>query len=599
MPPGHLPLEVYISDLAWKRIGIRQEELEIVAEKRDCLTSIGDQVPVETWTGCQWRPGLGASGDLDWVSVETWTGCQWRPGMGARGDLDWVPVETWQFGFLEETGGAPPNFVNSVLTFHDKQTWISQRHEPANRNGIATLLLQQQLVYGAWARTRGGNAVRGLLSQKTRPCADLCFQSRSSPARRSHSVTHCVDLCLLQPGLQAGRDRPFLRTEGNSPSNSPSDVSPLHFPFTGTEMPCEDFSPSASAPSSVHELRPADINVVAAVGDSLTTGTGIAANNILEVLREYRGLSWSIGGDDNLTTVTTLSNILKYYNGNLTGFSVGLGKEQTPQAFLNQAVGGAKSGDIPSQVRTLVARMKSDSRINFESDWKVITLLVGANDICDHCYNSLLYSAENYVQNVRESLDYLHKQVPRALVNLMEPLHMLHLRELHMDPSLKCPTFLAKIICPCVVLPKSNSKYLQMLEETSRMYQRSLHELVESGRYDTRSDFTVVIQPFLRDIILPRLPGGRPDRSFFSPDCFHLSQKSHTLLARSLWNNMLEPLGNKTSEQDFTAEINLKCPAKTSPYIRTFNNSDYRYTGPPPTPGPITVSTPRRRRGQE
>lgn len=32
---------------------------------------------------------------------------------------------------------------------------------------------------------------------------------------------------------------------------------------------------------------------------------------------------------------------------------------------------------------------------------------------------------------------------------------------------------------------------------------------------------------------------GRPDRSYFSPDCFHLSQKAHTLMARALWNNMV------------------------------------------------------------
>lgn len=32
---------------------------------------------------------------------------------------------------------------------------------------------------------------------------------------------------------------------------------------------------------------------------------------------------------------------------------------------------------------------------------------------------------------------------------------------------------------------------------------------------------------------------GRPDRSFFSADCFHLSQKAQTLMARSLWNNMV------------------------------------------------------------
>lgn len=54
-----------------------------------------------------------------------------------------------------------------------------------------------------------------------------------------------------------------------------------------------------------------------------------------------------------------------------------------------------------------------------------------------------------------------------------------------------------------------------ILKETARphartpflpVFKRLLHELVESSRYDTRSDFTVVIQPFFRDIVVPRLP---------------------------------------------------------------------------------------------
>ncbi|XP_068433215.1 phospholipase B1, membrane-associated-like [Clinocottus analis] len=385
-------------------------------------------------------------------------------------------------------------------------------------------------------------------------------------------------------------DRPFLRTEGNSPSHHHSVVSPLLQPFTGTAMPCEDLGPSPSTPTSVHELRPGDINVVAAVGDSLTAGNGIASspNNILDVLSQYRGLSWSIGGDENLTTVTTLPNILKHFNHNLTGYSVGMGKQQTPQAFLNQAVAGAKSWSIPTQVRALVARMKNDPRINFESDWKVITLFIGGNDVCDHCLNSLLYSEENFINNIRDSLDYLHKEVPRALVNLIETLHISPLREMHIDTSLKCPTWLVNILCPCVILPKPGSRALQMMEDINRQYQRVLHGLVESNRYDTRSDFTVVIQPLLRKIIVPKLPDGRADRSFFSADCFHLSQKAQTLMARALWNNMLEPLGNKTTSQDFSLDTDLKCPTKTSPYIRTFNNSNYIYAGPSPTPGPIT-----------
>ncbi|XP_068505439.1 phospholipase B1, membrane-associated-like [Syngnathus scovelli] len=384
-------------------------------------------------------------------------------------------------------------------------------------------------------------------------------------------------------------DRPFLRTEGNSPTND-SSTSPLISPDMGTVMACEDIGPSVSTPNSVHELRPGDIRVVAAVGDSLTAGNGIASSptNVLDVLTQYRGLSWSVGGDENLTTVTTLPNILKHFNANVTGFSVGQGKQSTPQAFLNQAVAGAKSKDVPSQVRALVARMKNDSSINFKSDWKVITLFVGGNDICDYCYNSLFFSVENYVKNVRESLDYLHKEVPRALVNLIEPLDIIPLRKMHVDASLKCPTWLVNFLCPCVTLPKPTSTSLEKLENLNRQYQVMLTELVESNRYDTRPDFTVVIQPFFREIIVPVLPDGRPDRSYFSADCFHLSQKAHTLMARSLWNNMLEPLGNKTSFQDFRKDIQLKCPSKTSPFIRTYRNSNYTYAAPPPTPAPNT-----------
>lgn len=39
-----------------------------------------------------------------------------------------------------------------------------------------------------------------------------------------------------------------------------------------------------------------------------------------------------------------------------------------------------------------------------------------------------------------------------------------------------------------------------------RRSKRVLREVVESGHYDNRSDFTVVAQPFFRDVVLPRLP---------------------------------------------------------------------------------------------
>uniref|UniRef100_A0A8C9R674 Phospholipase B1, membrane-associated-like n=1 Tax=Scleropages formosus TaxID=113540 RepID=A0A8C9R674_SCLFO len=343
-------------------------------------------------------------------------------------------------------------------------------------------------------------------------------------------------------------------------------------------------------PCSVHALRPADVKVVAALGDSLTAanGAGGSPNNILDVIVEYRGISWSIGGDDNLTSVTTLPNILREFNPSLTGYSVGTGKEHTPSAFLNQAVAGSNTDDMPQQARLVADMMKNDPRIDFHNDWKVITMFIGGNDLCDHCTDSVYYSAENLVSNIRQALDILHQEVPRALVNLVELMDIMPIYHLHQDNSLRCPTWLINLFCRCVVKPAEHSAELQTLKDLNQAYQRGMRDLVDSGRYDTHSNFTVVLQPFFHEVVPPRLEDGRLDRSYFASDCFHLSQKSHGLMARALWNNMLEPLGNKTSTYDFSSDIPFMCPSEDSPFLRTYQNSDYTYKEPDPTPPAIT-----------
>ncbi|XP_023133127.2 phospholipase B1, membrane-associated [Amphiprion ocellaris] len=383
------------------------------------------------------------------------------------------------------------------------------------------------------------------------------------------------------------QERPFLRTQINSPAEK--EVSAPTDPIMGTEIPCADRSPSPTIPTSVHELRPGDIKVVAAVGDSLTAANGVGAkvDNLLLVMNEYRGLSWSIGGDKNITTVTTLPNILREFNPSVTGFSTGVCGEDNPAAFLNQAVPGAKSGNMVQQVRVLVDKMKTDSRIDFHNDWKVITMFIGGNDICDYCTDSVFFSARNVAIRIQEALDILHKEVPRAIVNLVDMLNILPLRDLHSDKTLGCPTWFVSLICPCILKPKEGSFELQQASRFNRAYQLAMRQLIDSGIYDTHDNFTVVLQPFFREVFLPMAEDGRPDRSYFTPDCFHLSQKAHTLMARALWNNMLEPVGNKTFQQDFTAGVDLKCPSEANPFLRTSVNSNYTFPGPPPTPPPF------------
>ena len=42
------------------------------------------------------------------------------------------------------------------------------------------------------------------------------------------------------------------------------------------------------------------------------------------------------------------------------------------------------------------------------------------------------------------------------------------------------------------------------LENFISAYQSELRDLIDNGQYDDREDFTVVAQPFLRDVTTPR-----------------------------------------------------------------------------------------------
>jgi hypothetical protein len=47
---------------------------------------------------------------------------------------------------------------------------------------------------------------------------------------------------------------------------------------------------SKTVPTSVHKLRPGDIDIIGALGDSLTAGNGGLATNVLQITIESKGL---------------------------------------------------------------------------------------------------------------------------------------------------------------------------------------------------------------------------------------------------------------------------------------------------------------------
>ncbi|XP_023338111.1 phospholipase B1, membrane-associated [Eurytemora carolleeae] len=149
-------------------------------------------------------------------------------------------------------------------------------------------------------------------------------------------------------------------------------------------FPCEpEGNYSYNSVRTVHQVRPQDIGIIGALGDSLTAGTGAKAKNILEVLDENRGVSFTTGGEGDWKSSPTLANFIRVFNPNLKGASYGNTRavmipfEESAGGIkgLNLSKSGSQAKDLPEMARHLVHMVQ---RIpNWENEWKLFTILIG------------------------------------------------------------------------------------------------------------------------------------------------------------------------------------------------------------------------------
>lgn len=124
--------------------------------------------------------------------------------------------------------------------------------------------------------------------------------------------------------------------------------------------------------------------------------------------------------------------------------------------------------------------------------------------------------------------------------------------------------------CPCVFgfkYGKLRQRYFRIMEK----WQQTVEQVAELDEFN-RNEFSVVNQPFLRSVQFPTKSNGLHDFTYMSADCFHLSQRGYALASNALWNNMLEPIGNKSTnwKREFD---DFRCPTEAQPYIFTRMNS--------------------------
>ncbi|XP_065356423.1 phospholipase B1, membrane-associated-like [Calliphora vicina] len=339
------------------------------------------------------------------------------------------------------------------------------------------------------------------------------------------------------------------------------------------EFPCKlNNTRSREPPRTVHELRPGDIDVVGAIGDSLSAGNGIISEQILHIAMEFRGLAFSGGGVEDWRTVLTLPNILKVFNPQLYGFATGEVLTINRDSHLNIAEPMIMSRDLVYQAHIFIARLKKDPNVDFKNHWKLLTIFVGNNDICsDMCHHdNLVDFLRKHERNMKDAFTLLRDNVPRLVINLVPAPNMVtSLLEMKNIP-LSCHA-VHRVGCHCIFSELYSAKFLKRAYNYITRWQAIDQYVAELPEFQT-DDFIILYQPFTANVSMPTLANGDTDLRYFASDCFHFSQLGHAAMANALWNNMLQPKGRKQSvfSEPF---LQFECPTADKPFIVTGKNS--------------------------
>jgi len=300
--------------------------------------------------------------------------------------------------------------------------------------------------------------------------------------------------------------------------------------------------------TTIFDLRPNDIKVMMAFGDSITTGFGV-----LGVLNDTLGRSFSIGGDAG---AISLPNFFQYFNPSVTGYSTGAYAAQVcygtncpavlydPDVSANNA---AKSGAmvvdlLGTQINYLIRQVNQNPNMDVQQDWKVLTIMIGANDLCASCTFNLSYLDPNdYQNNLMGTLERIRTSLPRTFVNIVPGYNISQAYDLSLSTS-RCENISRPLFiqCDCLFDP-DNGAVREEIDAHIAMFNERAALVAAYYQRKAYVDFAVVVQPFATNTHLSELP----TRFISRLDCFHPSKPGQEAMAVALWNSMLTPAANK------------------------------------------------------
>jgi len=293
--------------------------------------------------------------------------------------------------------------------------------------------------------------------------------------------------------------------------------------------------------------------VVLALGDSMSAGFAMQGYPP-RILEEWRGYVWSIGGEDGANTIP---NWLQNYNPNLQGMALGNTWPLVQGAWLDGGVSKAKVADVPPQIDYLVNTMKTQYAgvIDFENDWKLLTLFIGSNNLCGSCTADNRTTPAYFEDHLRAVLKKIHTDIPRVFVNMMTVFNISGVWDAGMT-SEYCRVLWDGITnkeCHCLTTGVPSDRLT--MDIRAQDFNRISYKLAAEFAALNDPEFTVVVQPGVQDLDIPQA-----GESYLSAlDCFHPNLWANEAFAFMIWNNMQQPVGKKDTKPDLS-NIQILCP---------------------------------------
>lgn len=291
------------------------------------------------------------------------------------------------------------------------------------------------------------------------------------------------------------------------------------------------------------EIYPKDIECFGVIGDSISAGFSMNSGSIQKDFIEYRDQVFSIGRKENYRT---LPNIFQQFNPRLnlstscaSNYETLVDYNHDRNIDCNVAISGALSFRVLDMWDELYFQWNNH---NCTNKWKLLTIMIGANDICAYCLNGYNKTIAAYMDNIGQLFDTIYEDSQKIFINYVSLFDVGVVLDWQ-NPKCDIVHLLINE-CPCILgrnrQPDAKNQVSQLFQDMNKRLYPYIGTL--EGK---REDIEVRIQPILEDFQIY-------NKSYLSElDCFHPSAFSDKIMATILWNNMFLETDRKLKNMEY------------------------------------------------